>query len=211
MIKCHVRKKNSIRSAPNHNCIACKNYCVRLRRKQCACSKHLKNYLFFRGDYTRNGSGGGERGAGDNWWRHRLAPGIPSWGRWKRGRVLVFGVGGGVFEQVEGISNTVNTGALDKTVLSYSSVGAHFHTRKMCTRKHTQQASWRLWPGACPLLVGAGPPQRKIFINEEFKFKFAVRPSSFLPWGNKLTSKDGNKYSVYIVISWPGSIPVCFH
>ena len=179
MIKCHVRKKNSIRSAPNHNCIACKNYCVRLRRKQCACSKHLKNYLFFRGDYTRNGSGGGERGASDNWWRHRLAPGIPSWGRWKRGRVLVFGVGGGVFEQVEGISNTVNTGALDKTVLSYSSVGAHFHTRKMCTRKHTQQASWRLWSGACPLLVGAGPPQRKIFINEEFKFKFAVRHPHF--------------------------------
>ena len=31
----------------------------------------------------------------------------------------------GVFEQVEGISNTVNTGALDKTVLSYASVGAH--------------------------------------------------------------------------------------
>lgn len=29
---------------------------------------------------------------------------------------------GWVFEQVEGISNTVNTGELDKTVLSYSSV-----------------------------------------------------------------------------------------
>lgn len=29
---------------------------------------------------------------------------------------------GWLFEQVEGISNTVNTGELDKTVLSYSSV-----------------------------------------------------------------------------------------
>ena len=46
---------------------------------------------------------------------------------------------GRVFEQVEGISNTVNTGALDKTVLSCSSVGAHIHTRKMRRRKHTHQ------------------------------------------------------------------------
>lgn len=38
----------------------------------------------------------------------------------EEGEWCVFG--GWLFEQVEGISNTVNTGELDKTVLSYSSV-----------------------------------------------------------------------------------------
>lgn len=56
----------------------------------------------------------GDEGRGAAW-----PQGLPAQAHGKGGGMYFLGW---VFEQVEGISKTVNTGELDKTVLSYSSV-----------------------------------------------------------------------------------------
>lgn len=73
----------------------------------------------------------GDEGRGTAW-----PQGLPAQAHGKGGGMYFLGW---VFEQVEGISKTVNTGELDKTVLSYSSVWAAlaYTFRNIKTPTHT--------------------------------------------------------------------------
>lgn len=122
----------------------------------------FENYLFLQRlmCVVQEGVGGEwSRARDDNWCgdegRGAAWPqGLPAHAHGRGGWMSFLGW---VFEQVEGISNTVNTGELDKTVLSYSSVWAAlaytFRHIKTPTRTNTgasgqkrETCQWLNWP-----------------------------------------------------------------